>query len=436
MHACIIWIHRESLYKSDIKLIKMKKKKIWVLVFCINLTIFFFTYSNITNAESITNPFNETSRLQYITSSPIYIDGDDGFTGFPGSGTEGDPYVIEGYEIHQTEWYEPCIEVKNTAKYFIIRNNHVIADYWSALRVENVASGTAKIENNICDNCAVGIAILDSNATEIISNTISYSYERGINILSSTHTYISGNTVFSIGPGHYFYPTSSGIYLEYSDNSILLDNSFTKGGDNNLQMRYCDDVYIYNNTFSGHMVNPVLHYYGFELNLCEKLKVINNTIANSHRCIVADRCNYGIYENNTLFQASEYGFYMTYDTEIDIIGNLIKNTELYGINLQSTTLNFTIHHNTFIDNNIGGTSQAYDSGTNNVWFDVATNEGNRWNDWTGGKYSIDGTSGSEDPYPLGTPVQIPEFSLQTELFILSITIFSIIVIAYKKKRKI
>jgi parallel beta-helix repeat protein len=429
-----MWIHLESLYKKRYEVIKTKEKRIWIVFFLICMLIFFSTYSNITNVGSINYPFNEISQLQYTSHAPIYIDGDGDFTGFPGSGTEGDPYIIENYGIHQTEWYEPCIEVKNTAKYFIIRDNLVTADYWSAIRIENVTSGTAEIVNNICEYCAVAIAVLDTNSTKIIDNDISYSFERGINILSSTHTYITGNTVYFTGMGLFYYPTSCSVYLEYSHNSILLDNSFIKGGYNNLQLKVSDDVYIYNNTFSENTPHPGPYSYGFELNFCDRINVVNNTISDTERCIVADQCDYGIYENNTLSKASEYGFYVTNSAETIIIGNLIQGADLYGINLQSDALNSTIYHNTFRNNNVGGTSQAYDSGTNNIWYNVATSEGNWWNDWTGGTYSIDGESGSEDLYPLGTPVTVPEFLIQTGLFLLTIPVFGIIVIAYKKKR--
>ena len=65
---------------------------------------------------------------------------------------------------------------------------------------------------------------------------------------------------------------------------------------------------------------------------------------------------------------------------------------------------FEVFGNIFIDNFIGGTSQALDDGINNTWFDKNTNEGNYWSDWLGvGNYTIDGEANSEDPYPLSSP---------------------------------
>ena len=59
-----------------------------------------------------------------------------------------------------------------------------------------------------------------------------------------------------------------------------------------------------------------------------------------------------------------------------------------------------VHHNSFRNNNLGGSSQALDSGFDNTWYDYQTFEGNFWNDWVVGSYSIDGTANAVDPYPL------------------------------------
>ena len=72
--------------------------------------------------------------------------------------------------------------------------------------------------------------------------------------------------------------------------------------------------------------------------------------------------------------------------------------------MTSSSKTNTIHHNNFVDNNPSGTSQAYDGGTKNVWFDSQNLEGNYWSDWSGtGSYSIDGYGGTVDSYPLEEP---------------------------------
>ena len=60
-----------------------------------------------------------------------------------------------------------------------------------------------------------------------------------------------------------------------------------------------------------------------------------------------------------------------------------------------------IFQNNFLNNSFELVSQAYDNGTNNLW------EENYWSDYNGSsKYSIAGTSGSNDTSPLLEPVDL------------------------------
>ena len=71
----------------------------------------------------------------------------------------------------------------------------------------------------------------------------------------------------------------------------------------------------------------------------------------------------------------------------------------YGVKLESNGFNI-IHNNNFTDNMYEGSSQAYDDGFRNTWYDTETMEGNYWSDYDGtGNYSIDGSAGSVDLYP-------------------------------------
>jgi parallel beta-helix repeat protein len=83
--------------------------------------------------------------------------------------------------------------------------------------------------------------------------------------------------------------------------------------------------------------------------------------------------------------------------------NLFQENIGYGLSLGSS-FNCTIHHNSFIDNNLGGTSQASDEGEGNIWYDNSTKEGNFWSDYSdSGNYTIYNEYGdpvSFDLYPL------------------------------------
>ncbi|MCG3260319.1 MAG: right-handed parallel beta-helix repeat-containing protein, partial [Candidatus Heimdallarchaeota archaeon] len=95
---------------------------------------------------------------------------------------------------------------------------------------------------------------------------------------------------------------------------------------------------------------------------------------------------------------AEYGF----SENCTIFKNLISDNLNYGIVIYNGKFNI-IHHNSFIDNN-QGTTQAFDSGFSNFWFDSSTMEGNFWSDFSGiGTYTIAGPALAEDLYPLLTP---------------------------------
>jgi parallel beta-helix repeat protein len=105
--------------------------------------------------------------------------------------------------------------------------------------------------------------------------------------------------------------------------------------------------------------------------------------------------------NNTCVKNTNYGIYLSRSKSCNVTYNVLKENEHYGVVLGRYTEFCAVHHNYFINNNVGGTSQAYDHGSNNVFYDLETNEGNWWNDWFEGFYDIDGNTMAVDFYPLG-----------------------------------
>ena len=115
--------------------------------------------------------------------------------------------------------------------------------------------------------------------------------------------------------------------------------------------------------------------------------------------------------------------------------NLINNTE-YGIFVETDNNEF--YNNTFIDNNLGGTSQAYDEGTGNNWYDTSTNTGNYWSEWSSGSYSIDGSAGSVDLYPLSEipiPPIIAEYGNRYLTIIIALIPLMLLGIVLLKRKK-
>ncbi len=100
----------------------MRKKTIIILLI-LTLTI----YALNINVQSVVeeNDYRPNS-LELIPHDPIEITSDSDFEVFPGTGTEIDPYVIEGYNITTTS--TRGISIRGTTKYFTIRNCYVDAE--------------------------------------------------------------------------------------------------------------------------------------------------------------------------------------------------------------------------------------------------------------------------------------------------------------------
>jgi len=149
--------------------------------------------------------------------------------------------------------------------------------------------------------------------------------------------------------------------------------------------------------------------------------------------------------SSNLINSNNYqGINIRYSNLNTITYNQIKNSEQHGIALVGTSSSNIIHHNTFINNSLtsqytidgertGTTgSQGYDEGSNNKWYDEVGKYGNHWSDYSGsGTYSIDGSSASEDLYPLMLDVDESEF---VNLRFSSIIILGILLGFYRKIR--
>jgi parallel beta-helix repeat protein len=96
------------------------------------------------------------------------------------------------------------------------------------------------------------------------------------------------------------------------------------------------------------------------------------------------------------------GIYLQESSSFNNISNNFLKGNDFGISIENSEYNI-IYHNDFIENNLGGTSQSRDEGSNNSWYNVSISEGNYWSDWNGiGSYVIDSVTFGDvvDLYPL------------------------------------
>ncbi len=425
----------------------MKKKTIIILLI-LTLSIYALNINVQIIAEE--NDYRPTS-LELTPHGPISITSDSDFGIFPGTGTAEDPYLIDGYNITTTS--QSGIYIRGTTKYFIVRNCYIDSNYYGIV-INRAADGTVTVINNTLTNC--GLSISEATLNAYISYTVENNWVNGKKIgfytnldsviiaepvygqlilINCTNVTVRDQILNSVSTSLFLYSCSSsviinnmcnnngdyGIYLRYSGSSTVANNTCSNNNNVGIAFEFSGSSTVINNTCNN-------NYYGIYLYYSSNSTVANNTCSNNERGIRLADSGSSTVANNTCSNNDGEGIYLSYSSSSAIINNtfsnnnhgidlsssiscvvtynLIQENEKYGISFSSGSENNFIHHNNFIDNNLGGTSQACDDGTNNTWYDTATLEGNYWSDWSGiGNYSIYGSAGAIDLYPLDEPAE-------------------------------
>jgi len=212
----------------------------------------------------------------YTPRAPILIIGDADFTAANGvtggSGTPGDPYIIEGWDIAASSAHG--IRVANTAVAFTIRNLtvHSGGDLYDGILLEDVAEGS--IRNVSASDLRSGLAIHNSRNVLLWENNVSgvdngASYNSGYAILvrSSTNVTLQANTVSS---------SYWGIGV-YSSTTVRVADNIVRG--NNLGM----DVVAVDGNLTGNDIGDNGWWQsGFGLRLGgEDIELFANSISNN-----------------------------------------------------------------------------------------------------------------------------------------------------------
>ncbi|NPD87510.1 MAG: right-handed parallel beta-helix repeat-containing protein [Asgard group archaeon] len=374
----------------------------WVVLVLLLLTI--TSYSSDAKNQSISDPIILNDLIDH---DPIVITTDAGFSSFPGNGIPGDPYIIENYNITTSSLIGILIDASGGSTGFNV--SFIIRDCWITaaevcIKIIDAYPSLVTIDNCTCVNTlggdGVGIYLIRCNGATIINCDCINNFHTGIRLDKCPVLWVENNICKNNGDEGIFIDNNSndGLFLnnKCEKNAWGIRNDFSHS--NTFRYNNCTD-----NSYAGFG-----HYYGNDL----------------------------VAENNTVLKNGAYGFQILSTHNGLYVFNLIKDTTSYGVYLEAGVDFCTLHHNNFIGNNGGGV-QAEDDAVlttqNATWYDVATNEGNYWDDYVGpGVYNIDGTANNNDPYPLNSIVIIPEFS-SIVLGVLLLSLISLVIISLKKK---
>jgi len=286
--------------------------------------------------------------LQFIrspfTHDPIEINSNEDFEeqGWPGSGTESDPYVIsrlvirQGYIVWEgntqyTERTDAAVMISDTTAHFVITNCAFGGD---GVILSNVENGVIELCNSGSPTGTGGsyFAINGSNLRNctIRNNLFGNCFDYCIMIQNGSSNTISGNTIF------YTIPDSSsrseqGIYL--SGQTLLnCRSNIISNCDIGIELRDCSGGW-YNHWVSNNFIEECGT--GLSLRSCSNLPVYLNELYNNTRGLEAGSSIGVIFGNNTVSYNSDGGVWVTWHCiDCVVYNNVITNNGWAGITFE------------------------------------------------------------------------------------------------------
>jgi len=351
------------------------------------------------------------------------------------------------------------IELTDSSSNNTIIDNIISGNYDGI--VLHPSSNNTISSNNISSNDDDGIYVDGSSKYNIISNNnIRLNNEQGIYIYESTNNAISGNYISS--------NKYDGVYLYYASNNTVVGNYFYKNGFriydsyyNNVESNMVNDkplVYLENKS------NEIIKNAGQAILVkCDNIIIKNQNLSNATVGVeLWETCNSKITDNclSNNFRGIEIFVSSSNNTISDnIISNNCQGIYLYkhsnnnfisdniisynddGIYIYYSCSNNAIYHNNFINN----TANAYDGCKNNVWYNITTERGNYWSNYTGRDSNGDGIGDTPyrisknqnitDKYPVIKPFELTELeNKRTPGFELILVLCTIVLILFWKRK--
>jgi parallel beta-helix repeat protein len=282
------------------------------------------------------DPMPDSQAVQLVAyeshdSISIYSDSDFSTQGWPGSGTQEDPYVIEGLEI-VTNY--TCVRVSGTSVHFVIRNclfrSLEPTEHQRGVRLQNVNNGSVV-------NCTIsfkgyGIYSLSCSDLHIVNNTIHDNPNAGISMSQSSNCRIINNSVYNV--------VGDGLYLSNLENCSLVNNTVWNNSDDGLSI-YDSECIVANNTVFSNLDD------GIAISESSNVIVTNNTVfANSDSGVYGFYAEDCVFSSNTIYQNQQNGLDVVRSGDSLIINNTIYDNGMYGLEIRYSP-NCTVSDNVF-----------------------------------------------------------------------------------------
>jgi parallel beta-helix repeat protein len=281
----------------------------------------------------------------YTPHDPISINGDDDFAaqaaseGWPGDGSEGNPYVIEGYEINAT--FAHGIAISNTEAHFIIINIIISGGQvqFSGIFFNIMSNGT--IEDCDFSNNDKGVWIQESKNVIIVNCSFQFSNNFDVDITYSTNISLFNNIMNTNGI------TISGFEIE-DMNSHNIDTSNELNG---------KPIYYWVNKNGGTIppgAGQVI------LVSCTNITVQNQEISNARTGLLVAYSDNCTIRNNTLDSNILYGIQILKSHNNTIYNNIVTESHLEGIRIESSS------GNVISENIVTGSNDSFSWGASGI----------------------------------------------------------------------
>ncbi|MBD3408425.1 MAG: hypothetical protein GF411_20040 [Candidatus Lokiarchaeota archaeon] len=173
----------------------------------------------------------------YTNHAAITITSDADFVsqGFPGSGNETHPYIIEGYYIDSST---ECITIQAISSHYVIKDCYLTSTSTAnnaALDLRAASFGT--IENTYIENHSRGAFVYYSHNITFINTTVVSANQRGIDNDHSDSMMVNDS---------FFLDCTYAIYSRYNDYSVYFNNSFSTCENTGIYVEYSTNSVLNN----------------------------------------------------------------------------------------------------------------------------------------------------------------------------------------------
>jgi parallel beta-helix repeat protein len=429
----------------------------FILVLGNAMPIFDFadTYSETTYKDLL--PEQGNIQIGETLHDPIEIDGNTNFSltasveGWPGDGSFGNPYIIDGLEIDRGGSAGHAISISNTRANFTIQNcNLTRASVNAGIFLNNVSHGF--LFNNTSTLNRYGIQLVDSSHNTIANNTCN-SNSDGINARSVVSSTFENNTCNNNWSGIQIWDRSSGNIVSQNicngnglngiainnDDSLILsaivaDNTCSDNENGIWATGYFVNVInnvvtdndirgIYGEFSEGTIANNIIirNYEGISLFYVSYSAISHNSISEGDWGIWLQECRENMISHNSITEFVQFGIFveMNSDTNTILLNEIAvvpfsDFMEFYGICLTSSSAdnNVTLNHILFDPwHSPDHHAMRDDSPWNNLidrnWYEEYGGVDSDDDGYGDTPYDIFGSAGNQDLRPLMSPPFAP-----------------------------